>query len=126
MDAGQVVASESGRPFAAAADILYDNQDKPYIMLDALSVGHLTEDHPGNPYHVRLFLDSGENIGVIHCEEPNRILLKLAGGTPAMGNIDPGTGFRRLGKSSVKARLLDGDGHFFKWASGGRVADPMP
>ena len=46
--------------------------------------------------------------------------------TPAMGDIVPGTGFRRLGGSSLKARLLDVDGHFFKWASGEWVADPMP
>ena len=73
MSAGEFVASESGRPFAAAAGILYDGQGKPYIMLDALTVGHLTEAHPGNPYHVRVFLDTGENIGAIHSGEPDRL-----------------------------------------------------
>ena len=126
MSAGEVVASKSGRPFAAAGDIVYDNQGKPYLLLDALSVGHLTEDHLGNPSHVRVFLDSGENIGVIHSGEPDRILLKVAGGTPAMGDILPETGFRRLAGGSLKARLVDSDGHFFKWASGEWVADPLP
>ena len=126
MSAGQFVASESGRPFAAAADILYDDQDKPYIMLDALSVGHLTKDHPGNPHHVRVFLDSGENIGAIHSGESDRVLLKVAGGTPAMGNTDPETGFRKLAGGSLKARLLDSGGQFFKWARGEWVADPLP
>ena len=95
-------------------------------MLDALSVGHLTEDHPGNPLHVRVFLDSGENIGVIHSGESDRILLKVAGGTPAMGDIVAGTGFRKLGGGSVKARLLDSDGQFYKWLGGEWVVDPLP
>ena len=126
MIAGDLVASESGRPFASAAGILCDDQDRPYIMLDALTVGHLTEEHPGNPYHDRVFLDTGENIGVIHSGESDRILLKVAGGTPAMGDIVAGTGFRKLGKSSVKARLLDGDGQFYKWLGGDWVVDPLP
>ena len=104
MSAGDLVASESGRPFAAAAGIMYDDQSKPYIMLDALTVGHLTEAHPGNPYHDRVFLDTGENIGVVHSGESDRILLKVAGGTPAVGDIVAGTGFRKLGGGSLKAR----------------------
>ena len=91
-------------------------------MLDALSVGHLTKDHPGNPHHVRVFLDSGENIGVIHSGESDRVLLKVAGGTPAMGNIVPETGFRKLTGGSLKARLLDSGGQFFKWAHGESTA----
>ena len=126
LSAGKIVASESDRPFAAAASIMYDVQGRPYIMLDALTVGHRTEAHPGNPDHDRVFLDTGENIGVIHSGESDRILLKVAGGTPAMGDIVAGTGFRKLGKSSVKARLLDGDGQFYKWLGGDWVVDPLP
>ena len=66
------------------------------------------------------------NIGVIHCEEPNRILLKVAGGTPAMGDIVPRTGFRKLGGGSLKARLLDSDGQFYKWLGGEWVVDLLP
>ena len=126
MSAGDLVASESGRPFASAAGILCDDQDRPYIMLDALTVGHLTEAHPGNPYHVRVFLDTGENIGAIHSGEPDRILLKVAGGTPAMGDIVAETGFRTLGGGSLKARLLDSDGQLHKWLGGKWVVDPLP
>ena len=43
-----------------------------------------------------------------------------------MGDIVAGTGFRKLGKSSVKARLLDGDGQFYKWLGGDWVVDPLP
>ena len=150
MNACQVVASESGRPFANAADILYDAQNKPYILLDALMVGHRksprlscpaclpvlpasccclagTEEHPSNPHHNKLFLDTGENIGVINKEEPERLLPKLAGGTPAVANVDAATGFRILGKNSLKVRLLDEEaGRYYKWAGGGWAPDPMP
>ena len=42
-----------------------------------------------------------------------------------MGDIVAGTGFRRLGGNSLKARLLDSGGQFFKWAGGEWVVDPL-
>lgn len=162
MNACQVVASESGRPFANAADILYDTHKKPYILLDKLIVDHRkslrlpcpalpcpscaasccclagTEEHPSNPHHTKLFLDTGENIGVIANEEPERLLPKFAGGTPAVATHaaqkkagkkrkrDAATNFRILGKNSMKARLLHVDGRYYKWAGGAWAPDPMP
>ena len=126
LNAGMIVASESDRPFAAAASIMYDVQGRPYVILGALTVGHRAEAHPDNPDHDRVFLDTGENIGVVHSREPDHLLLKVAGGTPAVGDIVAETGFRKLGRGSLKARLLDSGGQFFKWARGEWVADPLP
>ena len=148
MNICQLVASQSNAPFANAADIQYDNQGKPYLALGALMVDHRkslrfvvpndrppctqpvtvagTEDHPINMYHKKVFLDTGENIGVIHASQPERVLLKVAGGTPAMGTVDPTTGFRLLGNNSLKARLLDPAGVYYKWCGGGWAHDSSP
>ena len=64
-----------------------------------------TEEHPSNPHHIKLFLDTGENIGVINKEEPERLLPKIAGGTPAVDNVDVATSFRMLGKNSYSLNM---------------------
>ena len=126
MNAYQVVASESSRPFANAADILYDDQNKPYILLDALMVDIEKRDHLKNPQHVQVFLATGENIGVINKGKPDRLLPKFAGGTPDAGNLDPATGFRVLGKNSLKARIHSAaTGQNWKWQSGAWKVDTI-
>ena len=121
-----VIASESGQVFANAIDIQIDEQNRPFILLDALMVDTEKKDHLKNPHHVQVFLATGENIGVINKDKPNRLLPKFAGGTPDAGNLDPTTGFRVLGKNSLKARIHSAaTGQNWKWESGAWKVDTM-
>ena len=120
MDDLVVISSQSNQVLANAVDIQFDNQNKPYILLDAVLPNLLMLDHPTNAHHLQVFLETGENVGVINNDDAlDRLLPKFAGGTPSHDNLDAATGFRVLGRNSLKAHLLNATtGQHWKWAGG--------
>ena len=119
----EIKAVQSGRLIAPGQYIvMLSGAEHP---VPAMRVEHLqgfkAQPHETKPRHQHVVMDTGENVGIIDPDDPQYILLKFAGGTPPLDNLDH-NGFRVLGKKSCKCRLVEtipgGEACVWKWKNG--------